>query len=35
MDWINLSEDRDQWCTLMNMVIGILKFFMKCWEILE
>jgi hypothetical protein len=24
MDWINLAEDRDQWCTLLNMVMNVL-----------
>jgi hypothetical protein len=28
MDWIDLTQDRDQWRVLVNTV-------MKCWEVLE
>jgi hypothetical protein len=34
MDWIDLAQDRDQWKSLVNMIINPSDF-IKCWEILE
>jgi hypothetical protein len=34
MDWINFSQDRDQWRALVNTV-NELPGSIKCWEILE
>jgi hypothetical protein len=30
MDWINVTQDRDHWRALLNMVMTI-----RCWEVLE
>jgi hypothetical protein len=33
-DWIDLTEDREQWRTLVDTVIN-LRGSIKCWEVLE
>jgi hypothetical protein len=34
VDWIDLTEDRDQWMALVNTV-NILSDSITCWEVLE
>jgi phenylalanine-4-hydroxylase len=34
MDWIHLSEDRNQWQAFMNTAMN-LRGSIKCWEFLE
>jgi hypothetical protein len=34
MNWLDLAQDRDQWWTLVNMVMNHVSS-IKCWEILE
>jgi hypothetical protein len=34
MDWIYLSQDRNQWRALVNTVMN-LRVALKCWEIFE
>jgi hypothetical protein len=33
MEWIDLDQDRDQWRTLVKMVMNLQS--IKCWEVLE
>jgi hypothetical protein len=33
MDWIDLSQDREQMRDLVDIVMGLV--FHKCWEVLE
>jgi hypothetical protein len=32
--WIDMSQDRDQWRALVNMIMN-LQVSIKCWEVLE
>jgi predicted membrane protein len=34
VDWIDMSQDRDQWRALVNTVLN-LSISIKCWEVLE
>jgi hypothetical protein len=34
MNWINMSQDIDQWKALVNTVMN-LRGYTKCWEVLE
>jgi hypothetical protein len=34
MDWIDLTQDTDQWRALVNTVLNIVGS-IKCWEVLE
>jgi hypothetical protein len=34
VDWIYMTQDRDQWKALVNTVLNI-RISIKCWEVLE